>query len=123
MFLGEDLVYSLLTLSETNQMRESDWKIFKQIKQKAMEEYCEEALKEFSEIINDDKGHVHNRFWLIRRLAQNREKEMSLIFDYDSRSKAPIQLMLIRKEGLANHHLLSKLSDNFLEQTDPQGLK
>jgi hypothetical protein len=104
-------------------MRESDWKIFKQIKQKAIEEYCEQALKEFSEIINDDKEHVHNRFLLIHRLAKNREKEMSLIFDYDSRSKAPIQLMLIRKEGLADQHLLSKLSDNFLEQTDPQGLK
>jgi pyruvate-formate lyase-activating enzyme len=123
MFLGEDLVYLLPTLSEANLMREPDWKIFKQIKQKAIEEYCEQALKEFSEIINDDKEHVHNRFLLIRRLAQNREKEMSLIFDYDSRSKAPIQLMLIRKEGLADNHLLNKLSDDFLQETDPKSLK
>jgi len=104
-------------------MKESDWKIFKQIKQKAIEEYCEHALQEFSEIINDDKEHVHNRFLLIHRLAQNRAKEMGLIFDYDSRSKAPIQLMLIRREGLADNHLLNKLSDGFLQETDPKSPK
>jgi hypothetical protein len=48
---------------------------------------------------------------------------MDLIFDYDSRSKAPIQLMLIRREGLADNHLLNKLSDGFLQETDPKRLK
>jgi len=104
-------------------MKESDWKIFKQIKQRAIEKYCEHALQEFSEIINDDKEHVHNRFLLIHGLAKNRAKEMGLIFDYDSRSKAPVQLMLIRREGLADSQLLNNLSDDFLQETNPKSLK
>ncbi len=104
-------------------MKESDWKIFKEIKNKAIEAYCTQALEEFAEIIEDEKEHVHNRFLLIYKLAKNRDKQMNLIFDYDSRSKASIQLLLIRGEGLADDQLLKRLSDDFLKETDPSRLK
>jgi hypothetical protein len=44
---------------------------------------------------------------------------MQLLFDNHSRSKALIQLLAIRAEGLADDTLLSKLSDEFLKKTDP----
>ena len=37
-------------------MKESDWKIFRQIKEKALARYCEEALADFSKIINNDSS-------------------------------------------------------------------
>ena len=62
-------------------MKESDWKIFKQIKEKAIEKFCEIALMEFAEIMDDDKEHVHNRYLLLYKLVQNRDKEMGILFD------------------------------------------
>ena len=88
-------------------MKESDWRLFKQIKEKAIEHFCQRVL--------GDK-----RYLLLYKLVQNRDKQMQLLFDVHSRSQAPIQLTAIRSEGLADESLLSKLSDEFLEATDPK---
>jgi len=45
---------------------------------------------------------------------------MELLFDYQSRSKAVMQLIAIRGEGLANETLLNQLSEEFLHATDPK---
>ena len=100
-------------------MKESDWKIFKEIKNKALEKYCSKVLQEFTEVINNENEHVHERYLHLYKLVKDRDKELSRIFDYHSRSKAHIQLTLIRNEGLADNELLSKLSEEFLEDTDP----
>jgi len=100
-------------------MKESDWKVFKELKDKAIEKYCTLALEESLEVISDNKEHVHNRYLLLYKLLQNNNKKMALIFDGHSRSKAWIQLIAIRSEGLADETLLSKLSDEFRDKTDP----
>ena len=101
-------------------MKELDWKVFTDIKDKAIEKYCTLALEESKEVISDQKEHVHNRYLLLYKLLQNRNKQMSLLFDGHSRSKAWIQLIAIRNEGLADEVLLSKLSDEFRNETDPE---
>ena len=101
-------------------MKESDWKQFKVIKEKAIERFCSFVLKEFQEAISDPELHPHNRYLLLYKLVQNRDKEMSLIFDGNSRSRAAIQLTVIRAKGLVEDSLLDGLSDDFLAQTDPE---
>lgn len=103
-------------------MKESDWKIFKQIKEKAIERFCNLVLEEFREVIDDRETHVHNRYLLLYKLVNNRNKHMALLFDGQSRSKASLQLLAIRNDNLADEELLSKLSDDFLEETDPKRL-
>ena len=100
-------------------MKESDWKVFVELKDKAIEKYCTLALEESQEVISDQKEHVHNRYLLLYRLLQSRNKQMSLLFDGHSRSKAWLQLIAIRSEGLADEALLSQLSDEFRIETDP----
>ena len=101
-------------------MKESDWKIFKQIKEKAVEQFCQQSLDEFKEVINDKNEHVLNRFILLTKLVQNHDKRLNLLFDSHSRSKMRIQLIAIRGEGLADESLLSKLSEELLKATDPK---
>ena len=101
-------------------IKESDWKIFKQIKERAIEVFCNQALEEFEEVITDEKEHIHNRYLLLYKLVRNRDKQMQLLFDDHSRSKAPLQLLAIRGEGLADEALLGRLSDELLESTDPK---
>ena len=103
-------------------MNESDWKIFKQIKEKAIEKYCSNAFADFSEIINNEKEHVHDRYLEFYKLVQKRDKELGNIFDGHSRSKATMQLLLIRRARLADDELLQKLSDEFFQVTDPERL-
>ena len=100
-------------------MKESDWKLFKQIREKALDQFCEIALNEFREFMDDEKEHVHDRYLLNFKLVQNRDKQMALLFDGLSRSKATIQLIAIRGEGLADENLVEQLSDEFREKTDP----
>ena len=103
-------------------MKESDWKIFKKIKDKAIDNFCTNTLAELREVINDDNQSAHERYLLNYKLVNNRDKQMGLLFDGHSRSKAPLQLLAIRREGLADEELVSKLSEEFRNQTDPSKL-
>lgn len=100
-------------------MKESDWKIFKEIKEKARNKFCENALAEFREAMDNDSEHIHNRYLLNYKLVENRDKQMSLLFDDLRRSKAWLQLIAIRGEGLADERLVAKLSDEFQQKTNP----
>tara|TARA_R110002094_G_scaffold126962_1_gene120740 strand:- start:136 stop:453 length:318 start_codon:yes stop_codon:yes gene_type:complete len=99
---------------------ESDWKTFKKIKEIAIEKFCTLSLAEFREAMDDESVHIHNRYLLNYKLVQNRDKQMALLFDEHSRSKASLQLLAIRGEGLADEVLISKLSEEFLRETDPK---
>jgi hypothetical protein len=44
---------------------------------------------------------------------------MALLFDGHSRSKAWLQLIFMRREGLGDEALLAQLSDEFNRETDP----
>ena len=101
-------------------MKESDWKVFTAIKDKAIEQYCTVALEETQDVISDHKKHVHERYLFLYKSLQNSNKKMALLFDGHSRSKAWVQLIAIRSEGLADEALLSKLSDEFRDKTDPE---
>jgi len=100
-------------------MTENDWKIFKESKEKAVELFCEKSLNEFREAMDDKSNTAHNRYRYNYELVENRDKQMSLLFDGHSRSKALIQLIGIRGEGLADESLVVKLSDELRSQTDP----
>jgi DNA-binding transcriptional regulator YbjK len=101
-------------------MKESDWKLFKEIRAEALDRFCENALKEYSEIISDVSRPPHERYVYLYRIMENTDKRMALLFDDYRRSRAMLQLLAIRGEGLANSELVAQLSDEFEEQTNPR---
>ncbi|MGI1679955.1 MAG: hypothetical protein K6L75_14530 [Cellvibrionaceae bacterium] len=101
---------------------EADWKIFKSIREQAIETYCERCLAEYQEIIDRDES-AHNRYLLMYRVVENLDKKMELIFRHLSRSKAILELIAIRGEKLADETLVSKLSPELQERTDPENRK
>lgn len=104
-------------------MKESDWKLFKGIKEKAIDRYCRNALSDFGEIIDNEDKSPHARYLYLYKIVDNTNRKMSLLIDGHSRSKAWLQLLAIRGEGLADERLVSKLSEEFQEQTDPSKAK
>ena len=103
-------------------MKESDWKIFKEIKENAIQAFCNIALDEFEAVIKEKNENAQEAYILLYRLVINRDKHMAQLFDDHSRSKAPLQLLAIRGEGLADEALLRKISEEFLQQTDPKSV-
>jgi hypothetical protein len=103
-------------------MKESDWKKFKQIKELALEKYCSLVLSECNEVVLNEQQHSHERYLYLYNLLQNRNEHMALMFDGHSRSNAWLQLIAIRREGLAEEALVEDLSEDFREKTDPTKL-
>lgn len=103
-------------------MKESDWKIFKKIKENAIQLFCNNALNEFEEIVKDRNENSQETYTLLYRLVINKDKHIAILFDGHSRSKAHLQLLAIRGENLADEKLLSELSEEFLHKTDPKRL-
>lgn len=101
-------------------MKESDWKTFKKIKEKAVEKFYQNALADFSEIIHDNNEPHHSRYLKLCQSVQESDEELGLIFDGLSRSRASQQLLAMRSRGLADETLLQELSEEFLHRTDPE---
>ena len=101
-------------------MKESDWKIFKEIKSKAIDKFCASVLDDCLEKIDLENSSNHEKYLLIYKLFEDRDYEMSRLFDFHSRSKAALQLLAIREEGLADEKLIEKLSEEFQERTNPK---
>ncbi|MBU3006007.1 hypothetical protein [Paraglaciecola arctica] len=103
-------------------MKESDWKKFKQIKELALEKYCSSVLSECKEVVLNEQQHSHERYLYLYNMLQNRNEHMALMFDGHSRSKAWLQLIALRREGLTDEALVEELSEEFREKTDPTKL-
>jgi len=100
-------------------MKESDWKIFEQIKKRAIERFCQDAFVAIQEIMNDGKQPIHDRFNSVLKLVNRQDENLQLLFEGHSKSNATYQLMAIRGEGIADLELLELLSPEFLDSTDP----
>ena len=101
-------------------MKESDWKVFKEIKSKAIDSFCACILDDCLEKADLENASNHEKYLLIYKLFKDRNYEMSRLFDFNSRSKAALQLLAIRQEGLADEKLIEKLSEEFQEKTNPK---
>ena len=96
---------------------ESDWKKFKKIKEKALENFCGEALCDYEEALLDKKATNHGKYLYLYQLVNNYDKKLANIFDGQSRSKAHLQLILMRSEGLVEDEDLQCLSDDLQKLT------
>lgn len=99
---------------------EADWKVFKQIKERALEKFCLECLDEYKVIIERADLTPHERYLLNYQTVRERDKELAQIFDGLSRSRALTQLLMIRHEELADEGLIAQLSELLQTQTHPK---
>jgi hypothetical protein len=79
---------------------ESDWKIFKPVREQALERFCERVLAEAEGIRADSGKSQHDRYVETYQLLIKRDKELVQIFDHLRRSTAVMQLANFRSEGL-----------------------
>lgn len=99
-----------------HEISEADWKVFKALKQLALDRYCARVLVELKGLIDDPSQTNHERYLSVFRQLHERNDDLARAFDGLSRSKAVIQLLLICRLNLVTDDELSKFSTSFREQ-------
>ena len=100
-------------------MKESDWKKFKVIKQLALDAYCKSILDEAENIMAKSSVSSHDRYIALYKHIRKKDKRLAYAFDGHSRSRAPLQLMLLRKMNLVSAEAVSKLSTELQVSSKP----
>ena len=92
-------------------IKESDWKIFCEIKSEAAKVFCTRQLNEATKMITDESEPVGERFNFMCQHSKESQKRMKFIFDGHSRSRAFIQLMQMCKDGLVEPEQFGRFSE------------
>ena len=81
---------------------EKEWKAFNAIKDKALERYCQSILDETKRLSTQTDKTSHECYLDVWELIEERNKIMRKTFDGRSRSRAMLQLKLMRSMNLVD---------------------
>ena len=93
-----------------NDIRESDWKVFKAVHAVAQERFCERILSEVTRLAGDVSTGSHERYLLVYELVQQRNDDIATAFDDFRRSTALRQLGIMRSRGLVTDEEFARFS-------------
>lgn len=91
-------------------MRESDWKRFRELRTVALDRFCERALHEVSGVAQQRERTAHEKYLAVYALVRKKDKELAELFDNPRRSTALWQLALIHRSGLLTDEEFSHFS-------------
>ena len=92
-------------------IKESDWKLFRELRVTALERFCERTLSELQQLSAEPDRSFHERYLAVFRRVADRDKELARAFDGFSRSRMTTQLMYMRVLGLIDDADLVKFSE------------
>ena len=79
---------------------ESDWKTFRQVRELALERFCQRVLDKIEQIIRDPSLSQHQRYLKVFRFLRDRDDELAQAFNDPRRSRMILQLVMVHKYGL-----------------------
>lgn len=88
---------------------ERDWKVFRTVREAALDRFCARVLKKAASVIQD-KGTNHERYLRLYRLLQERDRDIAFAFNDFRRSTAIIQLARIHALGVVTNEELARFS-------------
>ena len=89
---------------------ESDWKVFRKLRGKALERFCERVLSDIRHLVSDNTRSFHDRYLEIYKLIDARDGELARVFDNPRRSQAVLQLSLIHSHDLLESDELARFT-------------
>jgi hypothetical protein len=91
-------------------IKESDWKVFKEVRADALERFCKRILSEMQRAANDQSRTAHQRFLAVYKLMDQRDEEIASAFNDFRRSTASLQLGIMYSLGLVEEGELTRFS-------------
>lgn len=92
-------------------IKESDWKLLRQLKPVALDRFCSRILSEVGQASSDHAKALHDRYLTVYRLMQDRDYELGQMFNDLKRSNAVDRLYLLRRKGLLTDDEWDNFSD------------
>jgi len=95
----------------SREIKESDWKLLRQLHSVALERFCRGVLLEVERITADTSKSFHERYVSIYKVIERRDKEMSQAFDDLRRSTAVSHLAAMKSHDLLTDEEFSRFSE------------
>ena len=96
--------------NEVARRREADWKIFRELRELALERFCERVLSEVRDL-SAKSGTSYERYLEIFNLLQKRDKKIAAGFDGMRRSRMDEHLLVICRLDLLTPDEIARFSD------------
>jgi hypothetical protein len=96
----------------------ADWKVFKRLREDALERFCERVLADVTRIASDNAKSKHERYLAIYKLVRDRDKEIDPIFDSLRRSTAIRQICSFRSFDLISAEELRQFSPQLISTVE-----
>lgn len=96
----------------------ADWKVFKGLREIALERFCERVLADVTRIASDAERSKHQRYLAIYRLMRERDAEIDPIFDTLRRSTAVRQIVSFRLHDLLTADELRRFSPELVSSVE-----
>jgi hypothetical protein len=100
-------------------IKESDWKLFRELRQHALERFCERTLAEMGKVGTQTGKTGHERYLAVFDLLKHRDRELASIFDDARRSMAWMHLMHMRRLRLVTEAEVARFSPEFVKFSRP----
>lgn len=98
------------------QIKESDWRLLRQLKQVAIDRFCTRVLSEIETVSSDATTTPYERYLKVFDLTRERDIELGRMFNDLTRSKAMAKLLLIRQAGLLTEDEWAGFSEEMRER-------
>jgi hypothetical protein len=92
------------------EIRESDWKILRQLHPVALDRFCQRILSEVGDVISDTEQNSHARYLELVKLIERRDGELADAFDDLRRSTALLKLVRMQSQRLLTEAELARFS-------------
>ncbi len=94
-----------------NSIKESDWKVFRELKDIALERFCQRVLTEVIAATSKPGQTFHERYLAVFQLIKDRDEDLAIAFDGASRSNAILQLAKIQYHQLLTAEEMARFSE------------
>ena len=89
---------------------EADWRIFKEVRVRTLERFCDRVLSEVGSLAAQTVPSSHERYLAVYKLLQKEDKQLGDTFDDNRRSTALFQLARMRSLGLVADEEFARFS-------------
>ena len=89
---------------------ESDWKVFRKLREPALERYCERVLDELDRISSDMSRSHHERYLEVFQLLRDRDEMLARAFNDPRRSQMLQQLAAMHALDLLEAEELARFA-------------
>ena len=100
------------------EIKESDWKLLRQLHTEALERFCKQILLEVARINADRVKSFHQKYLEIYAVLHRRDREIAQTFNDLRRSRALMMIASMKGHGLLTQDELSRFSQETQELVD-----